>query len=89
MTSGKQSLSDKVSLLHDDGPPSDVFALLGKPEQIPGHTDYYCPYQIQGVGSDTVRYTSGIDTCHALHLAIRSLGGDLEVLNRRLEGKLR
>lgn len=79
----------KLSLLSDDGPASEVSALLGKPTQTPGHSDYYCPYQIKGTGSETVRYMCGIDAFQALELAIRSLGSELEVLNQRLGGNLR
>jgi hypothetical protein len=79
----------KLSLLRDDGPPSEVLALLGKPKQSPGYPDYYCPYQIKGAGSETVRYMCGIDAFQALQLAIRSLGSELEVLNQRLGGNLR
>ena len=79
----------KLSLLRDDGPPLEVLALLGRPKQLPDHCDYYCPYQIKGVGAETVRYTSGIDTFQALQLGIRSLAGDLETLNRHMGGNLR
>jgi hypothetical protein len=79
----------KLSLLTDDGPASEVLALLGKPTQTPEHSDYYCPYQIKAAGSETVRYMCGIDAFQALELAIRSLGSELEVLNQRLEGNLR
>jgi hypothetical protein len=74
--------------LHDDGPPSDVLVLLGKPKRSPGYQDYYCPYQVKGAGTEKVRYMCGIDTFQALQLAIRSLGVELEVLNHQLGGKL-
>jgi len=79
----------KLTLLSGDEQSSEVLALLGKPKQLPQHSDYYCPYQIKGVGSETVRYTCGIDPFQALQLAIRSLAGDLDVLNRSLGGNLR
>jgi hypothetical protein len=79
----------RLSLLNDEGTPSEVRALLGKPTQSPGYSDYYCPYQIIGAGSETVRYMCGIDAFQALQLAIRSLGSELDVLNERLGGNLR
>jgi hypothetical protein len=78
----------KLTLLLDDGPPSEVLVLLGKPKQSPGYPDYYCPYQIKGAGDEKVRYRCGIDTFQALQLAIRALGVELEILNKDLGGKL-
>jgi hypothetical protein len=78
----------KLSLVADGGPASEVLALLGKPMQTPGHSDYYCPYQIKGAGDEKVRCICGIDTFQALQLAIRTLGVELEVLNKDLGGKL-
>lgn len=78
-----------LSLLEDEGPPSEVFVLLGKPRQLPDHSDYYCPYQIKGAGVEKVMHTCGIDPFQALQLALSALGVELEVLNKRLGGKLR
>jgi hypothetical protein len=74
---------------HDQGAPSEVVILLGKPQQLPDHTDYYCPYQIKGIGAERVKYACGIDTFQALLLALSTLGVELEVLNKDLGGKLR
>ena len=79
----------KLSLLLHNGPHTEIFVFLGKPKQLPDHPDYYCPYQIKGVGSETVGYMCGIDPFQALQLAIRALGGDLEILNQHLGGNLR
>jgi hypothetical protein len=79
----------KLSVLREGEPPMDVLALLGKPEQLPGLPDYYCPYQIKGAGSETVICVFGTDTFQALQLAIRSLAGDLDLLNKHLQGNLR
>jgi hypothetical protein len=78
----------KLNLLNSDGPPLEVLALLNKPNQLPDHCDYYCPYQIKGVGDERARYSCGIDTFQALQLAIRTIGVELEVLNKDLGGKL-
>jgi hypothetical protein len=79
----------KLTQLHDDGPPTELVVLLGKPKQTPGYEDYYCPYQINGAGDRKVWYSCGIDAFQALQLTIRSIGVELEVLNKRLGGKLR
>ena len=78
----------RLSLLHDREQPSDVL-LLGKPKKLPDHPDYYCPYQIKGAGDEKARYSCGIDAFQALQLAIRTLGVELEVLNKGLGGKLK
>lgn len=78
-----------LTLLRGHGAPATVLVLLGKPKQLPGHEDYYCPYQIKGAGSEKVRYAGGVDPFQALQLALSALGVELEVLNKELGGKLR
>ena len=78
----------KLTLVDQEGPGREVLALLGKPKQLPDHSDYYCPYQIKGAGDEKVSYSSGIDAFQALQLAIGTLGVELEVLNKELRGKL-
>jgi len=78
----------KLTLVDQEGPGREVLALLGKPKQLPDHSDYYCPYQIKGAGDERVRYSCGIDAFQALQLAIGTLGVELEVLNKELRGKL-
>jgi hypothetical protein len=79
--------SRSLMLNSDDGTKSEVLALLGKPLQ--DGRDFYCPYQIKGAGDEKVRGSYGIDAIQALHLAIRNLGVEVEVLNKELGGKLR
>ncbi len=78
-----------LMLLQDGGSSLEVLVLLGKPQQLPDHSDYYCPYQIKGVGSEKVRYVCGVDPFQALLLALSSIGVELEVFNKELGGKLR
>jgi hypothetical protein len=77
-----------LKLLTNQGTLSEVFVLVGKPERLPDHPDYYCPYQIKGAGSDKVRYACGIDALQALLLTLSTLGVELEVLNKELGGGL-
>jgi hypothetical protein len=85
---GETIATRTFSLLSESDAPSEALALLGKPKQLPDHCDWYCPYQIKGAGDEKVRYMCGIDAFQALQLAIRSLGVELEVLNKDLGGKL-
>jgi hypothetical protein len=68
--------------------PSEVLVLVGKPQRLPDHEDYYCPYEIKGAGIDKVRYACGIDALQALLLTLSVLKVELEVLNKDLGGGL-
>jgi hypothetical protein len=78
-----------LTLLGEDGPPLAVLVLLGKPQKLPDHSDYFCPYQIKGAGTQRVKYACGVDAFQALELALSTLGVELEVLNKELGGRLR
>lgn len=54
-----------------------VTITIGKPEKFPDAEDYYCPYQIVGIGSEHVRHAGGIDAVQALELALKMIGADL------------
>ena len=78
-----------LTLRQENGPTSEIMVLLGKPQPLPKHEDYYCPYQIKGAGDEQVRYTCGVDSFQALHLALSTVAVELEVLNKELAGRLR
>jgi len=48
-----------LTLRQENGPTSEIMVLLGKPQHLPKHEDYYCPYQIKGTGDEKVKYTCG------------------------------
>lgn len=54
-----------------------VRVLLGKPMPFPESTDFYCPYQITGVGEEKIRYAGGVDSMQAIQLAFQVIEGDL------------
>lgn len=65
-----------------------IIVLIGKPRPFPQskrfpHRDYYCPYQIVGVGDQKMRYAGGIDAVQALQLVFSAIGIDLQHLNNR------
>jgi hypothetical protein len=83
-------IAARTLVLHqDNGANSEINVLLGKPRQLPDHQDYFCPYQIKGAGDEKVRYSCGVDSFQALHLALSTLGVELEVLNKQFGGRLR
>ena len=50
---------------------------IGTPKNFPDSSDYYCPYEIRGLGNDKVRYAGGIDAIQALLLALQRVGAEL------------
>lgn len=66
----------------------EVIVTIGKPEKFPDSEDYYCPYQIIGIGNEKVRYASGIDSIQALFLALKMIGADLYTSNEAKAGVL-
>ena len=69
-------------------PEADVRARLGQPLPLPDdpQDDYYCPYQITGLGDGKVRYAVGVDGLQALELAIRILPTELDAVRRQYPG---
>lgn len=62
-------------LILSDG--KEVSVIIGKPEKFPDSDDYYCPYQVIGIGKGNVRYAGGIDSVQALLLTLNMIGADL------------
>ena len=67
----------------------EIQVRIGKPCPFPDGKDFYCPYQITGVGDGNVQYAGGIDAVQALQLAMRMIACDLGLLNKSCGGKLR
>jgi hypothetical protein len=73
----------------ETSPDDEVVVKIGKPQPFPDGRDYFCPYQITGLGDGKVRYSGGIDAIQALHLAIVGAGSDVFALNELCGGQLR
>jgi len=71
-----------------------ITVLIGKPrpfaqsKRFPNR-DYYCPYQILGVGDQEIRYAGGVDAVQALQLVFTAIGADLRHINKRRSSTLR
>jgi hypothetical protein len=61
---------------------------IGKPIQFLDSPDYYCPYQITGLGNDNVKYAGGIDAVQALLLTLQKIGIDLYTSNEAIANRL-
>ena len=79
--------SRMLTILGDDK--KKIMVLIGMPRPYLNTSDYYCPFQIQGVGSEAVEYAVGIDSAQALLLALKRIPVLLLLLNKKLEGRLR
>lgn len=73
----------------ETSPAKEVVVKIGKPKPFPDGRDYFCPYQITGLGDEKVQYSGGIDAIQALHFAIVAAGSDLFALNELCGGRLR
>jgi len=86
---GEVIATRELELMSAGEAPQMVQVTMGKPHQLPEHTDYYCPYEVKGSGFRKVRYACGIDAFQALQLALQAISVELEVLNKELNGRLR
>jgi len=62
-------------------PDLQVWIRIGMPRPFPdaAQGDYYCPYQITGIGSEKVQRAGGVDALQALELALHILPTELDV----------
>ena len=61
---------------------------IGKPEIYPEANHYYCPYQILGIGKESIRFACGEDSVQALLLALSKIGIELYTSDEATSGKL-
>jgi hypothetical protein len=78
----------KLYLLNDEKPTREVFVLIGKPQQFRDSFDYYCPFQIEGIGSEAVRFAAGVDAIQAIELVMKAIGAELYVLRQKYQARL-
>ena len=65
-----------------------VTVLIGKPERFPDSPDYYCPYQILGLGFERVKRAGGVDAIQAMEFAHKMIGADLYTSKEYRAGEL-
>lgn len=65
-----------------------VTVLIGRPQKLPDHEDWYCPYQITGVRSGRVRCAIGVDPMQALVPALSMAGAELYTCEEYEDGRL-
>jgi hypothetical protein len=67
---------------------TDVTITIGKPQKFPDGQDYYCPFQIMGLGDEKVNRVGGIDEVQALLLALEDVGTRLSETEEYKQGHL-
>jgi len=90
MTSNK--LMDIVAarkLYFFDDKKKEIAVLIGKPQRQSDSSDYYCLFQVVGIGDEEVRHATGIDAVQAMQLAMKMIGAYLYSLNQHNGGRLR
>jgi hypothetical protein len=88
-TVGEIIAERKLVLRSNSGADREVFVLLGKPQPFSDSPDYYCPYQIRGIGQEKIKYLGGVDAFQAIDFALQALGAELQILNHNADGMLR
>jgi hypothetical protein len=65
-----------------------IVVRLGKPQVFTeGNPDYFCPFQILGLGGNEVRFAAGVDPFQALQLVLIKIAIDLHIGYRRKFGQ--
>ena len=65
-----------------------VTVFVGKPQQSDGSSEYQCPFQVIGIGSQKTQMARGHDSIQALQSAFILISASLNHLNNELGGKL-
>jgi hypothetical protein len=72
----------------EDGTRRAVLVILGKPKQFPDSSDYYVPFKITGIGSESVLCAGGIDAFQALQQVMPIINAQLLALKATYAGNL-
>jgi len=72
-----------------DDQKKEIAVLIGRPQRQPDSSDYYCSFQVLGLGDEKARRAIGIDEVQALQLAMKMIGAYLDRLNKDSGGKLK
>lgn len=81
---GEVFASRRLSLNIPGDSARNIDILLGRPRPFPDSDDYYCTYQVLGIGDEKVRYSAGADGIQALQAAMSLIAADLRITHRDL-----
>ena len=77
-----------IRTLRVAGEKKNIKVRIGRPKRFPDGEDYFCPYQIIGMGNEKVRHAAGVDAVQALVLALERIGAELYTSDEAKAGKL-
>lgn len=86
---GEVIATRKLYLVHDKESVKEILIFLGKPQPFQNSSDFYCPYQITGIGDEKVRYAGGVDEIQAIQLVLKMIGAELYTSEEAKFDKLR
>lgn len=69
-------------------PNGEVVVVIGKPRPFPGGGDFFCPFKVEGLGSQRITRAGGVDAVQALELALRMVGTVLYTSQEYKDGRL-
>jgi hypothetical protein len=73
----KEPVATRTLWLEGSTLPKRPEVRLGRPEISPDGLSFRCPIQIHGLDGDKVRYIYGVDSMHALQLALKIIAARL------------
>lgn len=76
-------------VLKDKDGDQPVTVRIGMPQPFDDGHDYYCPFEINGIGETTVQRAGGVDAVQALQLAMTMIGITLYASEEAAAGQLR
>jgi hypothetical protein len=75
-------------LVDEDNNQRAISVLVGKPEPAGDSAGYQCPFQLVGIGNQTIQIARGYDSIHALQSAFILISANINHLNNELGRKL-
>jgi hypothetical protein len=78
----------RFHFIDESNSPKTVSVFVGKPQQADSSSDYHCPFQVIGIGSQTTQLARGHDSIQALQSALVLISASLNDLNDELGRKL-
>lgn len=66
-----------------------IVVRVGKPVPFADSSDYFAPFQIEGIGSENVLCAGGVDGVQALQDVMKVIGAQLQALNQQCGNRLR
>jgi hypothetical protein len=78
----------RLHLVDENNKPRAVSVFIGKPQQLDDSSDYQCPFQVIGIGSQATQVARGRDSIQALQAAFVLISNSLNYLNSEIGGRL-